>query len=145
MKSRVNFYKQLIKTFIVSKPFSEKFITSIAYMKGADGEFFQKREEDIRVTQKILRESFIRFRKEDLDLVASALTSKKSTLQQLLYPLYTTVRFSNTFKKVKIDLSTIWMGTIEVLLHEVNSYRNLKELISTTKRRENEQIYSLSK
>ena len=128
MKSRVDFYKQLIKTFIISKSFSERLLDNAVGLSNKDKSLFVLKDcpqkECFRITQKILRESFISCG-NDLEIVVDALAQgigSTTGLERLLKPLYVSLSLSAV---IETDSATLWLETIECLKRSVESYKAL--------------------
>lgn len=131
MKSSTNFYKQLIRTFIISKSFSERLLDNAVGLSNKDKSLFVLKDcpqkECFRITQKILRESFISCG-DDLEIVVDALAQgigSTTGLERLLKPLYVSLSFSAV---IEADSTTIWLETMECLKRSVESYKALLEL-----------------
>ena len=131
MKSSTNFYKQLIRTFIISKSFSERLLDDAVGLSNKDKSLFVLKDcpqkECFRITQKILRESFINCR-NDLEIVVDALAQgigSTTGLERLLKPLYVSLSLSAV---IETDSATLWLETIECLKRSVESYKALLEL-----------------
>lgn len=128
MKSSTNFYKQLIRIFIISKSFSERLLDNAVELSNKDKSLFVLKDcpqkECFRITQKILRESFISCGNE-LEIVVDALAQSIGSttgLERLLKPLYVSLSLSDT---IKIDFTTLWIETTKCLKRSVESYKAL--------------------
>ena len=131
MKSSTNFYKQLIRTFIISKSFSERLLDNAVGLSNKDKSLFVLKDcpqkECFRITQKILRESFISCG-NDLEIVVDALAQgigSTTGLERLLKPLYVSLSLSAV---IETDSATLWLETMECLKRSVESYKALLRL-----------------
>jgi hypothetical protein len=131
MKSSTNFYKQLIRTFIISKSFSERLLDNAVGLSNKDKSLFILKDcpqkECFRITRKILRESFIDCG-NDLEIVVDALAQgigSTTGLERLLKPLYVSLSLSAV---IETDSTTLWIETMECLKRSVESYKALLRL-----------------
>jgi hypothetical protein len=131
MKSSTNFYKQLIRTFIISKSFSERLLNSAVELSNKDKSLFVLKDcpqkECFRIAQKILRESFINCG-NDLEIVVDALAQtigSTTGLERILKPLCVSLSLSAV---IETDSTTLWIETMECLKRSVESYKALLRL-----------------